>query len=192
MDESNQAALKTLLQQWINERQSALREQVLAALRDAQDRMVPDDALMELALAQTATPPAPAPRDSDADLGAGLDLMAEAATQGEVLKRLLEGAMRFCERSALFVIKQGIANLYAQRGFEADHPKLGVAVVPPPELEVVVPPPELELEVVVPPPELELEVVVPPPELELDVEEVEDELRDARHRVRPLRGVGPR
>ena len=138
MDESNQAALKTLLQQWINERQSALREQVLAALRDAQDRMVPDDALMELALAQTATPPAPAPRDSDADLGAGLDLMAEAATQGEVLKRLLEGAMRFCERSALFVIKQGIANLYAQRGFEADHPKLGVAVVPPPELEQLI------------------------------------------------------
>jgi hypothetical protein len=136
MDESNQAALKTLLQQWINDRHQALREQVLASWRDAQERLVPDDQLVELILAFTAPAPAPElPQDADADLGAGLDLMAEAPTQGEVLKRLLDGIMRFAERSALYVIKQGIASLYAHRGFEADHPKLGVPVVPPPELE---------------------------------------------------------
>jgi len=137
MDESNQAALKTLLQQWIDDRHQALREQVLAAWRDAQARLVPDDQLVEMILAFATPPPPPLeePRDTDADLGAALDLLAEAGTQGEVLKRLLDGVMRFGERSALYVIKQGIATLYAHRGFDADKPKLGVPVVPPPELE---------------------------------------------------------
>ena len=139
MDESNQAALKTLLQQWINDRHQALREQVLSAWRDAQSSLVPDDQLVELILAFAA--PAPTvveAQDTDADLGAALDLLAEAGTQGEVLKRLLDGAMRFAERSALYVIKQGIASLYAHRGFDAEHPKLGVPVVPPAELEQLI------------------------------------------------------
>lgn len=140
MDDSNQAALKTLLQQWINDRHQALRERVLATWREAQEQLVPDDRLVQMILDFSA--PAPEPEllqlDPDADLGSGLDLMAEAATQGEVLKHLLDGIMRFGERSALYVIKQGIATLYAHRGFDADHPKLGVPVVPPPELEELV------------------------------------------------------
>jgi hypothetical protein len=136
MDESNQSALKTLLQQWASDRQQALRDQVMAAWREAEARLVPDDPLVGLIL-DFATPAlAPEqPQDLDADLGSGLDLLAAAATQGEVLKRLLDGTTRFSERSALYVIKQGIASLYAHRGFDADHPRLGVPVVPPPELE---------------------------------------------------------
>jgi hypothetical protein len=133
MDESNQAGLKNLLQQWGDDRQLALRERVLAALD--QGLPAPDAALLERI--QSLAEPAPA-QDSDADLGAGLDLMAAAATQGEVLKRLLDGIMRFGQRSALYVIKQGIATLYAHRGFEAEHPRLGVPVVPPPELEQLI------------------------------------------------------
>lgn len=140
MDEANQAALKTLLQEWINDRNLALRDQVLSAWREAQDRLVPDDAMVQriLAMAGPAPAPEPAPEpapSTDADLAAGLDLLAQAATQGEVLKHLLDGIMRFGRRSALFVIKQGIASLYAHRGFDSDHPKLGAPVVPPPELE---------------------------------------------------------
>ena len=140
MDEANQAALKTLLQEWINDRNLALRDQVLSAWREAQDRLVPDDAMVQriLAMAVPAPAPEPAPEpapSTDADLAAGLDLLAQAATQGEVLKHLLDGIMRFGRRSALFVIKQGIASLYAHRGFDSDHPKLGAPVVPPPELE---------------------------------------------------------
>jgi hypothetical protein len=134
MAESNQSALKILLQQWSNERRQALRERLLAAC-DAQE-LGADDQLLEQIQAFSA--PAPAPADPDADLGAGLDLMAEAQTQGEVLKRLLDGAMRFAERSALYVIKQGIASLYAQRGFDGEHLKQGVPVVPPAELEQLI------------------------------------------------------
>jgi hypothetical protein len=131
MDESKQSALKNLLQQWINDRHQALRQQVLAAC-DAQAPVLDDHLLEQL---QAFGRPA---RDTDADLGEGLDLMAEAQTQGEVLKRLLDGLMRFAGRSALYVIKQGIATLYAHRGFDGDHPKLGVPVVPPPELEQLI------------------------------------------------------
>ncbi|MDR3671813.1 MAG: hypothetical protein P4L36_13280 [Holophaga sp.] len=136
MDESNQAGLKNVLQQWVDDRQLALRERVLAALDEAPS--APDAALVDRILSMVPPAPPAAERDTDADLGAGLDLMAEAATQGEVLKRLLEAIMRFGQRSALFVIKQGIATLYAHRGFEADHPKLGVPVVPPPDLEQLI------------------------------------------------------
>lgn len=130
MAESNQTALKNLLQQWLDDRQQALRERLLAAC-DARD-LVAEDQLLEQLQAFGA------PVDPDADLGAGLDLMAQAQTQGEVLKDLLDGIMRFAERSALYVLKQGIASLYAQRGFDAERPKLGVPVVPPAELEQLI------------------------------------------------------
>ena len=142
MEPSNQAALKTLLHQWINDRHQVLREQVLAAWGQAQDGLAPDDPVVERILAMAAPPPAPeapapAPATDEA-LGAGLDLVARAATQGEALKHLLDAALGFARRSALFVIKQGIATLYAHRGFDAEHPRLGVAVVPPPELEPLI------------------------------------------------------
>jgi hypothetical protein len=139
MDYSTEPALKNLLQEWINDRQQALREQVLTVWRDGQERFIPDAALLQQILATAAPAPLqaapPAGRNTDADLGRGLDLLQEAGTQGEVLKRLLESVLAFGERTALFVVKQGIASLYAQRGFESGSPKLGVPVVPPPELE---------------------------------------------------------
>ena len=138
MDESNQAGLKNLLQQWVDDRQLALRERVLAALGAVQEQLAPDAALVERILSLAAPAPAAAAQDLDADLGAGLDLLAAAGTQGEVLKRLLDGVMRFSQRSALYVIKQGIATLFAHRGFESEHPRLGVPVVPPPELEQLI------------------------------------------------------
>jgi hypothetical protein len=42
------------------------------------------------------------------------------------------------ERSALFILKQGLASLYAHRGFEAEAPRKGGAVVPPNELEALI------------------------------------------------------
>ena len=141
MIDSTQPALKNLLQDWINDRQQALREQLLEALRESQDRLVPDEALLESLTAAATPPPPPPPEpapDPDADLGAGLDLVAEAPSQGETLKRLLDAATRFSGRSALYVLKQGIASLYAQRGFGAQAPRLGLPVVPPPELEELI------------------------------------------------------
>ena len=132
MTDSNQAALKTLLQQWFSERQQVLRTQVLQALGEDLDRSVPDPAFLERLLAAAAPPP---PTDWDAALGLGLDQMEAADNQAEVLKFLLDGLRPFSERSALFILKGGLATLYAQRGFETDHPRLGVPVVAPPELE---------------------------------------------------------
>lgn len=141
MIDSTQPALKNLLQDWINDRQQALREQLLEALRESQDRLVPDEALLESLTAAATPPPPPPPEpapDPDADLGAGLDLVAEAPSQGETLKRLLDAATRFSGRSALYVLKQGIGSLYAHRGFDAALPRMGAPVVPPPELEELI------------------------------------------------------
>jgi hypothetical protein len=141
MDASNQAALKNVLQQWSDDRLQAIWSQVGKTWLENQKQFIPDDGLVELLLAFATPAPEPEPlpsRDTDSELGVGLDLIAEATTQGEVLKRLLNGAMGFGERCALYVIKQGIASLYAQRGYEAEQPRLGVPVVPPPELEELI------------------------------------------------------
>jgi len=142
MDASTQADLRTTLRQWIAQRQQAFREQVTQAWLEAQELFQPDDGLVELIRSSVEPRDLPAGTGAganlDADLGAGLDRLAEAATQGEVLKGLLEGVARFAGRSALFVIKQGIATLYAHRGFEEEHPRPGVPVVPPPELDQLI------------------------------------------------------
>ena len=130
MTDTHPAALQALLQEWFTERQQALREQLLQAF-SGQEHWTPDPAFLERVLATAA------PRDTDAELGLGLDRVGAADTQGEVLKRLLEVVQPFSERSALFIIKQGIASLYAQRGFESQ-PKLGAPVVPPPELDELI------------------------------------------------------
>ena len=145
MDENLQASLKNLLQQWVNTRQQALLEHVMVAWSDGIGRLAPDDALIDslmAALPEPEPPPAPEPPppvvDTDGDLGAGLDLIEASNTQGEVLKHLLDGVQRFNERSALFVLKQGIATIYAHRGFDGESPKAGAPVVPPPELEELI------------------------------------------------------
>ena len=143
MDENVHASLKNLLQQWANARQQALLEHVMLAWSEAIGRMAPDEALVGTlldAIPAPEPPPAPEPvlEETDQDLGDGLDLLEAAGTQGEVLKRLLDGLNRFTARSALFVLKQGIATAYAHRGFQAEGGRSAAPVVPPPELEELV------------------------------------------------------
>ena len=137
--------LKQVLDTWLRERLNDLKEQILFTWDEGQGRLVPDAVLLQSLLDKLpAPPPEPEPElietlspDTDMDLGSALDLLERSANQGEVLKHLLEGLQPFVERSALFVVKQGIATLYAQKGFEADSPRLGTPVVPPPELEAL-------------------------------------------------------
>jgi len=137
MTENLKDPLRQILQAWLTDRQKALLEQVAQAA----GRMSPDDALLQKILELAAAPPSfdnplnDFSGDIESDLGNGLNLIESAASQGDVLKRLLEGLQPFAERSALFVIKQGIATLYATRGFESDAPKGSAPIVPPPELE---------------------------------------------------------
>jgi len=141
MDASD--ALKSVLHQWINQRHQALLERVMVTWQDSMAGLEPDDAL--LAELQKASPAAAPPDDlfatSSADLGAELgkaiDAMEAAPSQAEVLKALLEGLHPFAERSALYVVKQGIANLYAARGFETEGPKLGAPIMPTPKAEAL-------------------------------------------------------
>jgi hypothetical protein len=146
MNESAKASLQQLLHRWITERETALREALLGTLNAGMGSMDPDDPLLERILDLSESregPPALAEEapfgdisaDTEADLGTGLALLAAAPGQGDVLKRLLEAIAPFTERSALFVVKQGIASLYVTRGFESDAPRPGAPVVPPPELE---------------------------------------------------------
>jgi len=141
MTADNSEPIKEAIQTWIKGRHEALLEQIMFTWEEGIRRFNPDEALMrsirELMPVQTpALPPPPAfIADTETDLGHGLDLIESASSQGEVLKRLLEGLQPFAERSALFVIKQGIASLYTCRGFEPVPPKNTAPVVPPPELE---------------------------------------------------------
>jgi len=140
MDDSRKESIKPLVQSWIQERLEALQEQVVMTWEEGLGRLKPDDALLQKILEVAGPPPVEdpfpdAPMDTENDLGTALDMIESAASQGEVLKNMLDGLQPFVERSALFVVKQGIASLYAHRGFESDSPRLGVPVVPPPELE---------------------------------------------------------
>lgn len=147
MSDDLQASLKNLLQEWVNTRQQALLERVMVAWSEAIGQLSPDDGLMETLMASLPAPeplqvvvpePSHPADDTDADLEAGLELLDVANTQGEVLKHLLDGLQRFAERSALFVLKQGIATIYTHRGFDGETPKAGAPVVPPPELEELI------------------------------------------------------
>ena len=141
MDQNVQEALKKLLQGWVETRQQALIEQVMVTWSEAVGRWTPDDELMDGLMAaipepEPVAPPPPAP-GTDGDLGTSLELLENATTQGEVLKHLLDGLQLFVERSALFVLKQGIATIYAHRGFDGEAHRTS-PVVPPPELEQLV------------------------------------------------------
>jgi hypothetical protein len=147
MDENLREPLKQMIHKWVNDRHQALLEQVMMTWEEGMGRLNPDDAFLGQIQELLAPPPAPpAPEDpfpdivsdTEKDLGAALNLIEASSSQGEVLKRLLEGLQPFVERSALFVIKQGIASLFATRGFESDLPKPGAPVVPPPPLEELI------------------------------------------------------
>lgn len=137
MDTTQKAALTQVLHRWMTERNQTLLEQVMLAWEQAlRDQPSAEPLQAEI---ETLIEPSPTrlPVDTDHDLGTGLDLVAGATSQGEALKRLLDGVQAFAERSAIFVVKQGIATLYATRGFDGDQPRLGAPVLPPPELEAL-------------------------------------------------------
>jgi len=141
MDDSRKETIKPLVQAWIQERLQSLQEQVIMTWEEGLGRLKPDDALLQkiLEVAGPVVDPFPdGPVDTENDLGVALDLIESASSQGEVLKNMLDGLQPFVERSALFVVKQGIGSLYAHRGFESDTPRLGSPVVPPPELDEVI------------------------------------------------------
>ena len=139
-------ALKQILLNWLHERHQALLEQVMMTWEEGLGRLQPDDKLAQELMAAMPAPPVPPPLiaaahplvTSDPELGAALDLLDNAPSQAEVLHKLLDGLRPFADRSALYIIKQGIASLYAFRGFDGEAAKSGTPVVPPPELEALI------------------------------------------------------
>lgn len=133
-------ALRGPLETWLHRRDQALLEEVMATWQECLARSAPDGEL--LARLSEAAPGAPlalgAPDASERQLGAALDLLEGAASQSDLLRRLLDGLAPLVERSALFILKQGLASLYAQRGFDAEGSRRPGAVVPPPELESLI------------------------------------------------------
>lgn len=131
--------LRTELEAWLNQQNQALLEEVIATWEGAMARFRPDPALLAR-LRESLSPAASlAPREeATPHLGAALDLLEEASSQSDLLRRLLDGLAPLVERSALFILKQGQASLYAQRGFEAEAAPRTGAVVPPADLEALV------------------------------------------------------
>lgn len=136
-DSPRHEALRAPLSAWVAERHQRMLEEVMAAWQEAMHRFHPDQALLDRLAA--ALPPAPAAASTDErDVSLALDLLEGATNQADVLKRLLEGMEPLVERSALFVLKQGLATLYAWKGFEGDRPKAGTTVVPTPDMEELI------------------------------------------------------
>jgi hypothetical protein len=138
-EKSPNAALRFQLEAWLNLHNQSLLEEVMAAWQGALERFHPDEAFLS-GLQGTVSPAPPSgPADpSDGHLATAFDLLEGATSQSDLLKRLLDALSPLVERSALFVLKQGLASLYAHRGFEAGAPLRSGAVVPPPELEAVI------------------------------------------------------
>jgi hypothetical protein len=139
-DQPTHDALRGPLESWLNQKNQTLLEEVIATWQLAMERFHPDEALLErLRQALPAQAPTEAGSSSTMTAFAGaLDLVEGAPSQGDLLKRLLDGLQPLVERSALFILKQGLASFYAQRGFEANAPLKPGAVVPPPDLEAVI------------------------------------------------------
>lgn len=135
MDPHPSAHLLAPLRAWIQDRHQALREQITLSLAQDLARWEPDEALLDQLA--PASPAAPGGSEADAELALGLDLLDGAPSQGEVLHRLLDALAPFAQRSALFILKQGLVSPFAARGFEGETPKQG-ALVPPAELEALI------------------------------------------------------
>ncbi len=139
VDHPQQDTLRTSLEAWLSRQNQLLLEEVMATWQDALNRFQPDASLLA-GLRQAALLAGPAQESGQAEtlLAQALDLLEDASGQGDLLKRLLDAANHFAERSALFIVKQGMASLYAHRGFEPGlSPKTG-AVVPPPDLQALI------------------------------------------------------
>ena len=135
-DQPNQEALRRPLEAWLKQQNQALLEEVIATWQGAMDRFHPDEAL--LSQLQGAASQGGPSSDAIPSFAAALDLVEGAPSQGDLLKRLLDGLAPLVERSALFVLKQGLATLYAHRGFDQGAPLKTGAVVPPPDLEAII------------------------------------------------------
>ena len=138
-DQPQNDAFRARLEEWLNQQNQVLLEEVIATWQSALGRFRPNETLLAQFLEAAAIPSASAPSGrQDAELASALDLLEGATSQSDLLKRLLDALSALVERSALFILKQGMASLYAHRGFEADAPMRAGAVVPPSELESVI------------------------------------------------------
>jgi len=138
-DQPQNDALRSRLEAWLNQQNQALLEEVMASWQKALGHFHPSETLLaQLREAMPAPEPFGPSGPQDQDLAAALDLLEGATSQSDLLKRLLDALAPLVERSALFILKQGLASLYAHRGFEAEAPAKAGAVVPPRELEALI------------------------------------------------------
>ena len=139
VDQPQNDAFRARLEEWLNQQNQLLLEEVIATWQTALGRFRPNEALLAQFVEAAAVPSAHAPSGrQDTELASALDLLEGATSQSDLLKRLVDARSLLVERSALFILKQGVASLYAHRGFEADAPLRAGAVVPPAELESVI------------------------------------------------------
>lgn len=138
-DQPPSDALRTRLEAWLNHQNQALLEEVMATWQGMLERFHPDEALLaQLREASPALSPEPPFGAGDENLASALDLIEGATSQSDLLKRLLEALSPMVERRAIFILKQGLASLYAHRGFDAVAPLKAGALVPPAELESLI------------------------------------------------------
>jgi hypothetical protein len=139
VDQPQNDALRAHLETWLNQQNQTLLEEVMSAWQRGLGHFHPDETLLGKLLEAVAPPAAFAPPvDQDLELASALDLLEGATSQSDLLKRLLEALSPLVERSALFILKQGLASLYAHHGFEPEAPLKAGAVVPPQELESLI------------------------------------------------------
>ncbi len=138
-DQPQNDVLRTRLEAWLNQKNQTLLEEVMATWQGALSGFHPSEAMLaELRDAMAPAAPTGAVEDAETQLSSALDLVEDASSQSDLLRRLLDALSPLVERSALFILKQGLASLYAQRGFEAEAPPRTAAVVPPPDLEALI------------------------------------------------------
>ncbi|HET6330486.1 MAG TPA: hypothetical protein VFF76_06820 [Holophagaceae bacterium] len=126
-------AIRDTLAAWLKGRRQVVEEELAATIQLSLERLEPDEALLAR-LADAIPEPGASSAEGEAAIGAALDGMGGATSQAECLQRMLDGMALLAPRSAVFIVKQGILNLYAWRGFHSESPKSGTPVVPPPEL----------------------------------------------------------
>ncbi len=126
-------AIRDTLAAWLEGRRQVVQEELAATIQMSLERLEPDDTLLAR-LAEAMPEPGASSTEGEAAIGTALDAMASATSQAECLQRMLDGLALLTPRCAVFIVKQGILNLYAWRGFANENPKSGTPVMPPPEL----------------------------------------------------------
>ncbi len=126
-------AIRDTLATWLEGRRQVVQEELAATIQMSLERLEPDDTLLAR-LAEAIPEPGASSTEGEAAIGTALDAMAGATSQAECLQRMLDGLALLTPRCAVFIVKQGILNLYAWRGFANENPKSGTPVMPPPEL----------------------------------------------------------